>query len=82
MKSYKVLIAAGAVLVAAGAGLVLYPHISNAVNENQMNRTIEQFDEHVVHIADDDIDSELKRISEEKNTDYTIENYVSMRLRN
>lgn len=81
MKKYKILMSVGVTLFAVGAGIVLYPHISNRIYDSRMKTVITQYDEKVDEMYNstdtEAIESEIAEIKKEHtDTDYTIEDYI------
>lgn len=79
MKKFKILMTLGIILIAVGIGIVLYPHISNAIYENKMHNVVDKYDDNIEQMYNDtdtgDIEREIAEIRKD-NPDYSIADYV------
>lgn len=82
MKKYKIVLTAGILLFFGGVGVIVYPHISNKINDDKMKTVVNDFDTHISEMYNttdtDDIQNEIDRIiAENPDTDYNIEDYIA-----
>ena len=73
---------AGILLFFGGVGVIVYPHISNKINDDKMKTVVNDFDTHISEMYNttdtDDIQNEIDRIiAENPDTDYNIEDYIA-----
>ncbi len=81
MKKFGILLTIGVILVITGIGIILFPHISNSMNEERMNETIDEYEENISQLYNDTDTEDIARVIaeiKEKNpdTDYTVADYV------
>ena len=79
-KKYKIPIAIGCFMIVAGLGIFLYSPISNYINAQRMNKSVNDYDDAISNMYNDtdtsQLEREIEQISSERSTDYTVSDYV------
>lgn len=81
MRKFVILFTIGLLLFVVGIGIILYPHISNIINDNKMKTVVDEYEKKISDMYNDtdteDIENEITEIKKQNpDTDYTIEDYV------
>lgn len=81
MKKFRILLTLGITLFLVGVGIMLFPHISNSLNNKRMEDTVIEYDKRISDMYNDtdtgDIEREIAEIkAKNPDTDYTIEDYI------